>query len=203
MRDVNENTILIATNNPGKAREYKELFGAYGLEVKTLKDFTEIPAIVEDGKTFTENARKKAQTLSDALGVAALADDSGLVVDALNGEPGIYSARYAGDHDDAANNRKLLANLKGLPTEKRTAHFHCSIVVTRPGKEELVASGDANGLILEEAKGAGGFGYDPLFYYPPLKKTFAELSQSEKNEVSHRGIATRTLMKKFANWWEE
>ena len=95
MRDVNENTILIATNNPGKAREYAELFGAYGLEVKTLKDFTEIPAIVEDGKTFTENARKKAQTLSDALGVAALADDSGLVVDALNGEPGIYSARYA------------------------------------------------------------------------------------------------------------
>ena len=195
-------TILIATNNPGKAREYTELFGAYGLQVKTLKDFENLPQIVEDGQTFTENARKKAQTLTDALGVAALADDSGLVVDALNGEPGIYSARYAGDHDDNANNQKLLRNLKGVPTEKRTAHFHCSIVVTRPGKEELVASGDAYGLILTAARGQNGFGYDPLFYYPQLGKSFAELNQTEKNQVSHRGLATKELMEKFAKWWE-
>lgn len=194
--------ILIATNNPGKAREYKKIFEPKRLEVYTLADLKEVPEIVEDGQTFEQNATIKAQTLTDMLNVPALADDSGIVVDALDGAPGIYSARYAGDHDDQANNAKLLAELKDVPYEKRTAHFHCSIVVTRPGKEPLAVAGDAYGYILTKAQGTGGFGYDPLFYYPKLDKTFGELSAEEKNKISHRGLAVQKLMEQFDQWWQ-
>ena len=193
--------ILIATNNQGKADEYAAMFAPLGLTVKTLKDVANAPEIIEDGQTFTENALKKAQTLTDFLQIPVLADDSGLVVDALNGEPGIYSARYAGDHDDDKNNAKLLANLKGVAEAKRTAHFHCSIVVTAPDKEPLVVEGDAYGRILEAKQGKAGFGYDPLFYYPELGKTFAQLSRAEKNEVSHRGLALKKLMGQLEEWW--
>lgn len=194
--------IVIATKNQGKAREYAAMFAPLGIKVKTLADVKDVPEIVEDGQTFTENALKKAQTLSDFLQMPVLADDSGLVVDALNGEPGIYSARYAGDHDDDKNNEKLLANLAEVADDKRTAHFHCSVVVTSPIKDPLVVEGDAYGKILHAKRGKAGFGYDPLFFYPELGKTFAELSQDEKNEVSHRGLALRKLMTQLADWWD-
>ena len=193
--------ILIATSNQGKAKEYRQIFESRGLKVYTLLDLKEVPEIIENGTTFEENARIKAQTLTDLLGISVLADDSGLVVDALDGAPGIYSARYAKDHDDQANNTKLLTNLKNVTYEKRTAHFHCSIVVTFPDKKPLAVSGDAYGYILEEPKGTGGFGYDPLFYYPQLNKTFGELSAEEKNKISHRGLAVQKLISCFDEWW--
>ena len=142
--------ILIATKNDGKAREYRKLFEPKGIEVITLKDLNEQVEIIENGRTFSENALIKAQTLTDKLNIPVLADDSGLVVDALTGAPGIYSARYAGDHDDEANNKKLLEELKKVPDEKRTAHFHCSIVATAPDKTPLEANGDVYGLIAHE-----------------------------------------------------
>lgn len=172
--------ILIATKNDGKAREYRKLFEPKGIEVITLKDLNEQVEIIENGKTFSENALIKAQTLTDKLNIPVLADDSGLVVDALNGAPGIYSARYAGDHDDEANNKKLLEELKKVPDEKRTAHFHCSIVATAPDKTPLEANGDVYGLIAHEKHGEDGFGYDPLFYYPEFGKTFGEIGMEEK-----------------------
>ena len=119
------------------------------------------------------------------------------------GEPGIYSARYAGDHDDEANKKKLLHNLEGVPFEKRTAHFHCSLVITSPVKDPLIAEGNVEGYIVEEERGKGGFGYDPLFFYPPLDKTFGETTADEKNAVSHRANAIKDLLTKFDEWWEE
>ena len=195
--------ILIATKNDGKAREYHKLFEPKGIEVITLKDLNEQVEIIENGKTFSENALIKAQTLTDKLNIPVLADDSGLVVDALNGAPGIYSARYAGDHDDEANNKKLLEALKKVPDEKRTAHFHCSIVATAPDKTPLEANGDVYGLIAHEKHGEDGFGYDPLFYYPEFGKTFGEIGMEEKNKVSHRAKATENLLEKFDEWWNE
>lgn len=195
--------ILIATKNDGKAREYCKLFEPKGIEVITLKDLNEQVEIIENGKTFSENALIKAQTLTDKLNIPVLADDSGLVVDALNGAPGIYSARYAGDHDDEANNKKLLEELKKVPDEKRTAHFHCSIVATAPDKTPLEANGDVYGLIAHEKHGEDGFGYDPLFYYPEFGKTFGEIGMEEKNKVSHRAKATENLLEKFDEWWNE
>lgn len=195
--------ILIATKNDGKACEYRKLFEPKGIEVITLKDLNEQVEIIENGKTFSENALIKAQTLTDKLNIPVLADDSGLVVDALNGAPGIYSARYAGDHDDEANNKKLLEALKKVPDEKRTAHFHCSIVATAPDKTPLEANGDVYGLIAHEKHGEDGFGYDPLFYYPEFGKTFGEIGMEEKNKVSHRAKATENLLEKFDEWWNE
>ncbi|WP_334115789.1 XTP/dITP diphosphatase [Ligilactobacillus sp.] len=195
--------ILIATKNEGKAREYRRLFESRGIKVITLKDLNEQVEIVENGRTFSENALIKAQTLTDKLNLPVLADDSGLVVDALNGAPGIYSARYAGDHDDEANNKKLLEELRNVPDEKRTAHFHCSIVATAPDKMPLEASGDVYGLIAHEKHGEDGFGYDPLFYYPEFGRTFGEVGMEEKNKVSHRAKATENLLKKFDEWWNE
>lgn len=195
--------ILIATKNDCKAREYRKLFEPKGIEVITLKDLNEQVEIIENGRTFSENALIKAQTLTDKLNIPVLADDSGLVVDALNGAPGIYSARYAGDHDDEANNKKLLEELKKVPDEKRTAHFHCSIVATAPDKTPLEANGDVYGLIAHEKHGEDGFGYDPLFYYPEFGKTFGEIGMEEKNKVSHRAKATENLLEKFDEWWNE
>ena len=195
--------ILIATKNDGKAREDRKLFEHKGIEVITLKDLNEQVEIIENGRTFSENALIKAQTLTDKLNIPVLADDSGLVVDALNGAPGIYSARYAGDHDDEANNKKLLEELKKVPDEKRTAHFHCSIVATAPDKTPLEANGDVYGLIAHEKHGEDGFGYDPLFYYPEFGKTFGEIGMEEKNKVSHRAKATENLLEKFDEWWNE
>lgn len=196
-------TILIATANPGKAAEYRKIFEKKGVTVKTLADLENNYEIEENGQTFQENALIKANTLMSALGIPVLADDSGLIVDALNGEPGIHSARYAGDHDDEANKRKLLTNLQDIPYEKRTARFHCSIVAVRPGVKPLSVAGEAEGIILFKEQGTDGFGYDPLFYYPPLNKSFAELTMEEKNKVSHRGHAVEKLQEVFDEWWQD
>ena len=168
-----------------------------------MLDMKDVPTIKETGKTFAENALIKANTLTKKLHIPVLADDSGLVVDALDGAPGIYSARYAGDHDDAANKAKLLRELEGVPDDKRTAHFHCTIVVTKEGSDPLIANGDVEGRILTEERGSDGFGYDPLFFYPPAGKSFAEMDMNEKNAVSHRGRALENLERNFSDWWDK
>ncbi|KRM06459.1 HAM1 protein [Liquorilactobacillus ghanensis DSM 18630] len=192
--------ILIATQNKGKAREFRAFFEPRAFEVLTLNDLDEVPPIVENGASFTENAMIKAQTLTDLLGTVTLADDSGLMVAALDGRPGIHSARYAGDHDDAANNAKLLRELAGI--SQRDAVFHTSLVVTRPKRQPLTVSSEVKGTILTGPRGKDGFGYDPLFYLPELGKTFAELTSAEKNQVSHRGKAIQALNQKFDGWWQ-
>lgn len=195
-------TILIATANPGKAAEYRRIFEAKNVAVRTLADLENNYNINENGTSFEENALIKANTLMSSLSMPVLADDSGLIVDALNGAPGIHSARYAGDHDDEANKEKLLKELQEVPYEQRTARFYCSIVVVRPGVEPLSVAGEAEGLILFDEQGTDGFGYDPLFYYPPLKKSFAKLTMVEKNKVSHRGHAVEKLQDAFDEWWQ-
>ncbi|KRL05010.1 XTP/dITP diphosphatase [Liquorilactobacillus oeni] len=194
--------IIIATKNEGKAREFKTFFEPRGFTVKTLNDLKKVPEIVENGTTFAENAYIKASTLTALLNETVLADDSGLLVDALQGAPGIYSARYAGDHDEAANNAKLLKELKGIPLAERTARFHTSLVVTGVDKKALEVTGEVTGNILEVPRGVDGFGYDPLFYVPELKKTFAQLTPAEKNRISHRGRALAVLNEKFDDWWK-
>lgn len=195
-------TLVIATKNSGKAREYQKLLAPYGIEVKTLADYAPIQ-INENGTSFEENATIKAQSAMRALHLPVLADDSGLVVDALNGAPGIYSARYAGDHDDAANNAKLLRELAGVPDDQRTAHFHTTIVAIKPNGAKLVANGRVDGHILHHLTGNNGFGYDPLFYVDELQTAMAELTPEQKNQVSHRGRALRELMTNFKEWWQK
>ena len=196
-----QKTIIIATNNEGKAKEFKELFNAYGYGIKTLLDFPEIGDVPETGNTFSENALQKATEISKELNTIVLADDSGLEVDALDGKPGIYSARFAGEHgNDEKNNKKLLSALEGLPSEKRKANFHCSLVMVGPGKEPLHVEGEVNGQILEEEKGRYGFGYDPLFYLPELNRTMAELTSDEKNKISHRARAIEKLKEHLGEW---
>lgn len=161
-----------------------------GVEVLSLVDFPGHPALIEDGQSFAENALKKARTMCEYTGLLTIADDSGLEVDYLDGAPGIYSARFAGEpKSDRRNNKKLLQLLAGVPWEKRTARFVCALAIVDPGGEEHVVLGTCEGYILEEPRGTGGFGYDPLFYYPPFKKSFAELDTEQKNQVSHRARA--------------
>ncbi len=196
-----EKTIIIATSNEGKAKEFKDLFASYGYEIKTLLDFPEIGDVPETGNTFAENAFQKASAISKELNTIVLADDSGLEVDALNGKPGIYSARFAGEHgNDVKNNEKLLAALEGLPLEERTANFHCSLVMVGPDKEALHVEGEVSGQILEEEKGQHGFGYDPLFYLPELDRTMAELPSEQKNKISHRAQAIEKLKEHLDEW---
>lgn len=195
--------IVVATKNPNKAREYRELFAPWQIEVKTLADFDQSIEIEENGTTFEENALIKAQAVVTATQLPVVADDSGLVVDALDGAPGIHSARYAGDHDDGANNDKLLANLVGVSMDQRTAHFHTTLVALKPNGQKLVANGDVNGLILTQRRGENGFGYDPLFFLPKLNSAMAELTDEQKNSVSHRGRAMRQMMTQFESWWTE
>ncbi len=194
-------TIVIATKNAGKASEYQKMLAPLGIKVKTLADFSPI-SIDENGTTFEENATIKAETAAKELRLPVMADDSGLVVDALNGAPGVYSARYAGDHDDAANNAKLLKNLANVPDEQRTAHFHTTIVGVKPDGTKLVANGRVDGHILRQLTGENGFGYDPLFYVDELGKSMAQLTAEQKNQISHRGKALRSFMKQFNDWWE-
>lgn len=193
-------TIVIATKNAGKAREYRKMFAPLGITVKTLADFAPIK-IDEDGQTFEENATIKANAAVKVLQLPVMADDSGLVVDALNGAPGVHSARYAGDHDDQANNKKLLSELAQVPDDQRTAHFHTTIVAVKPNGSKLVANGRVDGHILHKPTGSNGFGYDPLFYVDELQCAMAELTAEQKNKVSHRGRALREFMKKFDDWW--
>lgn len=194
-------TIVIATKNAGKASEYQKMLAPLGIKVKTLADFSPI-SIDENGATFEENATIKAETAAKELRLPVMADDSGLVVDALNGAPGVYSARYAGDHDDAANNAKLLKELANVPDEQRTAHFHTTIVGVKPDGTKLVANGRVDGHILRQLTGENGFGYDPLFYVDELGKSMAQLTAEQKNQISHRGKALRSFMKQFDDWWE-
>ncbi|BDR56675.1 XTP/dITP diphosphatase [Xylocopilactobacillus apis] len=193
--------IIIATKNIGKAREFRNFFSQLPekYEIITLNDLTNLPEIFENGHSFTENAAIKAQKIYEATHQTVIADDSGLEVDALGGEPGIYSARYAGDHDDQANNQKLLNNLSKVLPPERTAHFITVLVVMGPhGKIET--AGRVDGVILDHLQGNDGFGYDPLFYYPPLQKTFAEMSPAEKNKISHRGLAMNNLIKAWPDY---
>ncbi|WP_414839838.1 ribonuclease PH [Carnobacterium sp. TMP28] len=194
-------TILIATNNQGKAREFEALFAKKGIQVKTLLDYPEIPEVEETGTTFAENALLKAETIANKLNMIVLADDSGLKVDALEGRPGIFSARYAGEpKSDAANNAKLLHELTAIPREMRTAQFHCTLALAYPNKQSLVVEGEVEGIILGIPRGENGFGYDSLFYVADIEKSMAELSDVEKNKKSHRAKALLKLEQVWDDW---
>ena len=190
--------LLVGTTNPGKSAEVEAALGRLPLNIRSLKALGTWPKIIEDGETFEENALKKARTLSEYSGYLTLADDSGLEVDALNGAPGIYSARYSGDEgNDARNNEKLLYELRGVPEEKRGARFVCVLALCAPkvgGLNELTVRDSCEGRIAFTPKGDHGFGYDPIFFYPPFGKTFGEIDRATKETVSHRGKA----LKKFA-----
>jgi XTP/dITP diphosphohydrolase len=202
--------VLIATSNPGKLRDFAGAARPHGIEIAGIPNFSSLPTVVEDGKTFEENARKKAEAYSVyAPGEFVVADDSGLEVDALNGAPGVHSARYAApdlngtephladaNTDDEHNNARVLRELKNVPAEKRSGRFVCVLAAARDGKTLATFRGVAEGIILDGPRGTNGFGYDPLFYFPQIQKTFAELSAEEKARYSHRGAAFR----KFLEW---
>lgn len=201
--------LILATRNPGKLREIRQVLADLPLEVSGLENFPALAEPEETGLTFAENARQKALYYAEATAQWCLADDSGLVVDALGGRPGVHSARYAADRCpagspravlDAANNRKLLEELSAVPDERRTARFVCHLAMAQPGRVLLETSGSVEGRMIHEPRGHNGFGYDPLFFYPPLHCTTAELPDEKKNEVSHRGHALRhfaLLLKDF------
>ncbi|MBE9570240.1 MAG: XTP/dITP diphosphatase [Proteobacteria bacterium] len=191
-----ERPLVLATRNEGKISEFKDLIADCGIEIKSLKDFGPIPPVKEDGATFEDNAYKKAAFTAKVLGMPALADDSGLMVGALGGMPGVKSARYAGeDATDKENNLKLLKAMKDV--EERDASFMCIIAIAVPAGPALIYEGRCDGRITQEPIGKNGFGYDPLFYFPPLKKTFAQMKSEEKNRVSHRGKAMAELRSEF------
>ena len=200
-------TILVATSNPGKIRDFAAAAAPFDIAIATIPKFSSLPRVVEDGITFEENARKKAESYSLAApGELVLADDSGLEIDALGGAPGVHSARYAADQphladcntDDEANNARVLRELKGISEPKRAARFICVLAVARDGHNIKTFRGTAEGVILHAPRGENGFGYDPLFYFPQIGKTFAELSALEKAQYSHRGAAFRA----FLSWCE-
>ncbi|MDQ0194647.1 XTP/dITP diphosphatase [Paenibacillus wynnii] len=200
--------LIVATKNQGKVREFEHAFAPLGLSVKSMFDYPDLPDVVEDGATFAENALKKAKTVADALGFPVLADDSGLCVDALEGRPGVYSARYAGeDAGDSDNNLKLLSELEELKQGEdtgqpllSTARFVCALSLYDPASgQELTAEGTVEGWITSEPAGGGGFGYDPLFYLSDYGKTMAELTLTEKQLISHRGAALRLLTEKLSS----
>ena len=173
------------------------------VEIQGTGDYPDLPDVEETGTTFEENARLKAETIAQLLQQPVLADDSGLVVDVLNGMPGIFSARFAGERkSDAANNAKLLHELTNVPDEQRTAHFHCTLVFAAPQKESLVVEADWDGRIARIPQGDNGFGYDPLFIVPGYDKTSAELTSEEKNKISHRGMAVKELERTWKEWLE-
>lgn len=180
--------LVIATRNKNKLKEFKEILKDLQIEIKSLDDFGPTPEAIEDGDTFDENAYKKALHTAKVLGIPAIADDSGLVVEALNGAPGVFSARYAGENSsDEENLDKLLENLKGI--DNRNAYFQCVLSIAVPSGPALTYEGRCEGTIIDEKRGDNGFGYDPVFYFEEFGKTFAELTMDEKNRVSHRGKA--------------
>ena len=185
--------VVIATKNKGKAKDFEALFQPLGFEVVTMFEVAPDMEIEETGTTFEENAVLKAETLAKELNMIVIADDSGLAVDALDGAPGVYSARYAGDHDDEANIVKVLENLAGVPEEKRTARFMCALAIAGPEMDTTTVFGTCEGVILQEKRGTNGFGYDPIFFIPELGRAMAELTPEEKGAISHRGNAIRKL----------
>jgi XTP/dITP diphosphohydrolase len=200
--------ILVATSNPGKLRDFRGAAATHGVEIEPIPNFAKLDPVVEDGLTFEDNARKKAEQYSHAVpGLIVLADDSGLEVDALRGAPGVHSARYAAhvphkagaNTDDDANNARVLRELEGIVPEKRTGRFVCVIAAAKDGKTLATFRGTAEGRILDHLHGSGGFGYDPMFYFPQIQKTFAELTPEEKSRYSHRGAAFR----KFLAWMDQ
>ncbi len=191
--------VIIATNNQGKAKEFQQMFAPFGYEVFTLKDFPHIPEVDETGTTFEENAILKAEEVAKQLNELVIADDSGLSIDALDGRPGVYSARYAGtEKSDEANIDKVLTELEGVPAEKRTARFHCVLAVSGPNQPTRTFAGTCEGIILEERRGNGGFGYDPIFFVESYGKAMAELEPEQKSRISHRGNALEKLKKELA-----
>jgi XTP/dITP diphosphohydrolase len=192
--------IVIATRNAHKLREISQILKVDGVEFLSLNDLPEYPEVEETGKTFTDNALLKAQTAAYRSGCWALADDSGLEVDALQGSPGVQSARYAGKEADPVKNlQKLLAELKGLPPDKRTARFICAMALVSNHNRAYFTEGKIEGLITEQPLGQNGFGYDPVFWLPQFEKTMAQLSPEEKNGISHRTIALRKITPLIAN----
>jgi XTP/dITP diphosphohydrolase len=210
VRNEMKRRILIATSNSGKLRDFAGAARRHGVEIAGIPDFSSLPAVVEDGLTFEANARKKAEQYSQYVpGEIVVADDSGLEVDALNGAPGVHSARYAApdlqdkephqadaNTNDEANNLRVLRELRGVPPDQRTGRFVCVLAAARDGKTLATFRGAAEGIILNAPRGTNGFGYDPLFYFPQIKKTFAELTAEEKSKYSHRGAAFR----EFLDW---
>ncbi len=198
--------VLVATSNPGKLRDFAGAAAPFGITIASIPHFSSLPEVVENGTTFEENARKKAESYSLAVpGELVLADDSGLEIDALGGAPGVHSARYAANQpysaecntDDEANNARVLRELKAIPEDKRTARFICVLAAARDGQALHTFRGAAEGIILDAPRGHRGFGYDPLFYSPQIGRTFAELSAAEKAQYSHRGAAFRA----FLEWY--
>jgi len=187
--------LIIASNNAHKVTEIKAILGDYYEQILSLKDAGVEIDVEEDADTFEGNALKKASEIFDAVDAdAVLSDDSGLEVDALGGAPGVYSARYAGEgHDDAANNAKILENMKNVADEKRTCRFVSAVALVRRDKQPIVVRGTVEGMLLHAPQGENGFGYDPLFFYEPFNKSFAELTAEEKNTVSHRKNALEAL----------
>jgi XTP/dITP diphosphohydrolase len=204
-------TIWVATSNPGKLRDFAGAAEPFGIAVTNIPHFSSLPQVVEDGTTFEQNAHKKAMSYSLALpGELVLADDSGLEIDALGGAPGVHSARYAApdlhnvepdaaesNTGDDANNARVLRELKNLPEKNRSARFVCALAAARNGQLLHTVRGTAEGVILAAPRGSHGFGYDPLFYFPQISKTFAELTAIEKAQYSHRGQAFRA----FLEWY--
>jgi XTP/dITP diphosphohydrolase len=189
-------TLVIASSNAGKTGEIRDLLDGFPVNIKNLDAFGPIPTVDEDGDTFDDNAYTKASSVSKVLGLPALADDSGLVVDALGGAPGVHSARYAGENaTDEQRCTKLLNEMKGKTNRK--AAFECVISIAVPAGPALTYEARCEGIIAEMPAGEYGFGYDPVFYYPPLKKTFAQLTREEKSRVSHRGKALQELKEEF------
>lgn len=193
-RSGNVKKIVIATKNKGKIREMKDSFKELPVEILALSDFGDLPDAVEDGQSFKENAMKKAKFYMEKTGCACMADDSGLCVDALEGAPGIYSARFSGEHaNDAKNNEKLVAELRAKGLEESAAAYHCALVFVDTDGKCLDTEGICEGIIRTEAKGCNGFGYDPHFYIN--EKSMAEHTLEEKSAISHRGKAVRSMVK--------
>lgn len=187
---------IIATHNPGKVKEFKEILEPKGYDVKSLAEIGFTEEIEETGHTFEENAILKAEAVAKAVKKMVIADDSGLSIDNLGGKPGVYSARYAGEQkDDQANIDKVLSELKGIEKEQRTARFRCALAVSIPGEETKTVEGHVEGYIAEEPRGEYGFGYDPIFIVKDKDKTMAELTSDEKNKISHRADALKKLSK--------
>jgi len=186
--------VVIATRNPGKLREIQEILAPLGLKVLSLREFPEIPEILEDGQTFEENAVKKAAAVAHQTGRVAIADDSGLTVNALQGRPGVFSSRYAGEKaTDEDRYRKLLKDMAGVPEGQREAAFICAVALASPNGRVEVVKGECRGAIALAPKGSHGFGYDPIFFLPQLGKTMAELEPEVKNQISHRARALEKL----------
>ena len=202
-----EKTIVLATRNAGKVAELGELFKGLGLAVKGLDEYPQLGEIEETGVTFAENALIKAKAVAEYTGLIAVADDSGIEVDALDGAPGVYSARYSMEpgHDatDERNNQKLLAAMKDVPDTQRTIRFRCAMAACAPDGRHIIAEGSWEGMLAHSAAGSNGFGYDPLFFDPELGCTSAEISREAKNARSHRGKAVRALLAAWPRFWQE